>query len=77
MQRLAIIRAAVTKAPILILDEATAHLDIFTEQNVFETLRLYAPEQIQLIISHRANQIKQVDRRLVLQNGQLRELNDE
>ncbi|ASU23781.1 ABC transporter permease [Vibrio qinghaiensis] len=77
MQRLAIIRAAVTKAPILILDEATAHLDALSEQSVFEALRHYAPAQIQLIISHRASQIQQVDRRLVLLNGQLEEKADE
>ncbi|ENM5902627.1 ABC transporter ATP-binding protein [Vibrio mimicus] len=74
MQRLAMIRAALAKTPILVLDEATAHLDPFTEQVVLEALRSYFPEQIQIIISHRSRQVKQVDQRLVVHSGQVMEL---
>ncbi|EMB49142.1 putative HLYB/MSBA FAMILY ABC TRANSPORTER [Vibrio mimicus] len=74
MQRLAMIRAALAKTPILVLDEATAHLDPFTEQVVLEVLRSYFPEQIQIIISHRSRQVKQVDQRLVVHSGQVMEL---
>ncbi|MEF2484175.1 ABC transporter ATP-binding protein [Vibrio mimicus] len=74
MQRLAMIRAALAKTPILVLDEATAHLDPFTEQVVLEALRSYFPEQIQIIISHRSRQVKQVDQRLIVHSGQVMEL---
>ncbi|UXI03605.1 ATP-binding cassette domain-containing protein [Photobacterium sp. TY1-4] len=73
MQRLAIVRAALAKTPVLILDEATAHLDQISEKNVLEGLRDYYPEQIQLIISHRATRVQQVDRRLCVKAGQVQE----
>lgn len=73
MQRLAIVRAALAKTPILILDEATAHLDQICEQTVLEGLRHYHPQQIQLIISHRAARVQSVDRRLRVEAGEVRE----
>ncbi|ENM3951051.1 ATP-binding cassette domain-containing protein [Vibrio cholerae] len=73
MQRLAIVRAALAKTPVLILDEATAHLDQICEQTVLEGLRHYHPKQIQLIISHRAGRVQHVDRRLRVEAGEVRE----
>ncbi|NRF13328.1 ATP-binding cassette domain-containing protein [Vibrio coralliilyticus] len=73
MQRLAIVRAALAKTPVLILDEATAHLDQISEQTVLEGLRQYHPEQIQLIISHRATRVQQVNRRLRVEAGEVQE----
>lgn len=73
MQRLAIVRAALAKTPILILDEATAHLDQICEQTVLEGLCHYHPQQIQLIISHRAARVQSVDRRLRVEAGEVRE----
>ena len=73
MQRLAIVRAALAKTPILILDEATAHLDQITEQIVLNGLRHYNPEQIQLIISHRSERVHHVDRRLLVEAGEVKE----
>lgn len=77
MQRLAIVRAALAKTPVLILDEATAHLDQISEQIVLEGLRDYHPEQIQLIISHRAGRVKQVNRRLRVEAGKVQESGDD
>ncbi|WP_342668974.1 ATP-binding cassette domain-containing protein [Vibrio sonorensis] len=74
MQRLSIVRAALAKTPVLILDEVTAHLDPVSEQKVLSALRTYAPEQIQLIISHRVQAVKQADRHLVLKAGELQEI---
>ncbi|QDO84843.1 ABC transporter ATP-binding protein [Shewanella psychropiezotolerans] len=74
MQRLAILRAALAKTPILILDEATAHLDQLSEQTVLAGLRQYSPNQIQLIISHRPRQVKQVDVRLNIIGGNVEEV---
>ncbi|WP_394252608.1 ATP-binding cassette domain-containing protein [Vibrio profundi] len=73
MQRLAIVRAVLAKTPVLILDEATAHLDQICEQTVLEGLRHYHPKQIQLIISHRATRVQHVDRRLRVESGEVRE----
>ena len=77
MQRLAIVRAALAKTPVLILDEATAHLDQISEQMVLEGLRDYHPEQIQLIISHRADRVKQVNRRFRVEAGKVQESGDD
>ncbi|MDA0119667.1 ATP-binding cassette domain-containing protein [Vibrio sp. T11.5] len=77
MQRLAIVRAALAKTPVLILDEATAHLDQISEQMVLEGLRDYHPEQIQLIISHRADRVKQVNRRFRVEEGKVQESGDD
>ncbi|MBU2898690.1 ATP-binding cassette domain-containing protein [Vibrio hepatarius] len=74
MQRLAIIRAALAKTPVLILDEATAHLDQLSEQRVLDGLREYHSEQIQLIISHRAMRVEHVERRLCVEAGTVKEV---
>ncbi len=74
MQRLAIIRAVLAKKPILILDEATAHLDQLNEQKSLSALRAYAPNQIQLIISHRSRQVKQVDAHFKIHSGSIKEV---
>jgi ATP-binding cassette subfamily C protein CydC len=52
-QRLAIARALLKDAPILILDEATAHLDPATERAVWRAMRALAPPRTLLIITHR------------------------
>jgi len=74
MQRLAIIRAALAKTPILILDEATAHLDQLNEQKALAALREYSPNQIQLIISHRYQQVKHVDMHFNVRSGSIHEV---
>lgn len=74
MQRLAIIRAALAKTPILILDEATAHLDQLNEQKALAALREYSPNQIQLIISHRYQQVKHVDAHFNVRSGSIHEV---
>ncbi|MDA0148244.1 ABC transporter ATP-binding protein [Vibrio sp. LaRot3] len=73
MQRLAIVRAMVAKTPVLILDEATAHLDTTTEQQVLSALRDFAPQQIQLIINHRNHAVSQYDQKWTIKQGALME----
>ncbi|WP_432454242.1 ABC transporter ATP-binding protein [Agarivorans sp. QJM3NY_29] len=63
MQRLAIARAMLADTPILVLDESTAHLDAQTELEVLEALRGYSPHQIQIIITHKPNQVSTANRR--------------
>lgn len=59
-QRLAIARALLKRAPILILDEATAHLDVTTARAVWEALR--AEPRTLLIIAHQREGLEWVDK---------------
>jgi ATP-binding cassette subfamily C protein CydC len=60
-QRLAIARAILKDAPILILDEATAHLDSLTERKVWEALDRFMQGRTSLIISHGRAGLAHVD----------------
>ncbi|MFI5799199.1 ATP-binding cassette domain-containing protein [Streptomyces sp. NPDC051677] len=66
-QRLAIARAIAHRPSILMLDEATSHLDVETERKVAENLRTLACTQI--MIAHRLSTIRDADTILVLDQG--------
>ena len=66
-QRLAIARAIAHDPAIILLDEATSHLDVETEQKVAENLRTLACTQV--IIAHRPSTIRDADSILVLDQG--------
>ena len=70
-QRIALARALLSKAPLLILDEPTAHLDEQTERTLAETINLAAEGRTALIISHRPEPIARADRTLALREGVL------
>lgn len=70
-QLLAFARAAVRNPPILVLDEATANLDVGTEALIQEALERLLEERTAIIIAHRLSTIRNVDRILVLKQGQL------
>ncbi|MDL2301714.1 ABC transporter ATP-binding protein/permease [Lachnospiraceae bacterium OttesenSCG-928-D06] len=72
-QRIAIARAFVRKAPLLILDEATSALDENTELQVLEGLKGLTPRPTCIIITHRKSILKYCDRELLIQNKQIRE----
>ncbi len=65
-QRLAIARAVIKDAPILILDEATANLDEATEGRVLEGLGAFIAGRTTLIISHRRSVAGRADQVVVL-----------
>ena len=65
-QRLAIARAIVKNAPMLILDEATANLDVATESRLFDALGPFMAGRTTLVISHRRTVAGRVDRMVVL-----------
>jgi subfamily B ATP-binding cassette protein MsbA len=70
-QRLAIARAILKDAPILILDEATAALDTESERLVQDALNRLMPDRTTLVIAHRLSTIEHADQVLVLDHGRL------
>ncbi len=72
-QRIAIARALLKDAPILILDEPTAHLDAETERAIFTTLFDLMPERSTLLITHRLTGLAAAREILVLSEGRVAE----
>lgn len=72
-QLLAFARAAIRNPRILVLDEATANLDVGTEAMIQEALDRLLVDRTAIIIAHRLSTIRNVDRILVLNHGQLAE----
>ena len=70
-QRLAIARAILKNAPILILDEATSQLDALTEQRLMESLEPFMAGRTTLIISHRRAGFERVDQVIALEDGRI------
>ena len=70
-QLLAFARAAIRNPSILVLDEATASLDVGTEALIQEALERLMVGRTAIIIAHRLSTIRNVDRILVLKRGQL------
>ncbi|MDB6096957.1 MAG: putative multidrug export ATP-binding/permease protein, partial [Francisellaceae bacterium] len=73
--RIAIARAILKKAPILILDEATSSLDTETENLIQHSLSAFFNNKniTILAIAHRLSTLKNMDRIIVLDNGQISE----
>lgn len=72
-QRLAIARALLKDAPILILDEATSGLDNRSEQHVQEALRAVMSGRTTLVIAHRLSTVELANRIIVLDEGRIAE----
>jgi ABC-type multidrug transport system fused ATPase/permease subunit len=70
-QRLAIARAVLKDAPILILDEATSSVDTETEQLIQQALERLMEGRTTLIIAHRLSTIRNADQILVLNHGRI------
>jgi ATP-binding cassette subfamily C protein CydD len=70
-QRIAIARAFLKNAPLLLLDEPTAHLDPATEGDVLESLRRLSIGRTVVIASHAANALSFGTRRLDLRDGRI------
>ncbi len=73
-QRLAIARALLKDAPILILDEATSALDTESEQKIQAALDQALKDRTTLIIAHRLSTIKKADTIIVLDHGKIVEM---
>ena len=72
-QKMALARAYLRDAQVLILDEPTAALDAKSEHEVFQRFAELTRGKMALLISHRFSTVKMADRILVLENGQIAE----
>jgi ATP-binding cassette subfamily C protein CydCD len=70
-QRVAIARAFLKDAPVLILDEATSHLDALNEQAVRRALDRLKADRTTIVIAHRLSTIRDADLIVVLQEGRV------
>jgi ATP-binding cassette subfamily C protein CydC len=70
-QRLAIARALLKDAPILILDEPTANLDPITEKQVLDTLFGIMKNKTTLLITHRLVGLENMDEIIVMDHGKM------
>jgi ATP-binding cassette, subfamily B, bacterial len=72
-QRIAIARALLKDAPILVLDEPTSALDAETESSLLEALERLMAGRTTVVIAHRLSTIRRADRILVLGDGEITE----
>ncbi|RMG39494.1 MAG: ATP-binding cassette domain-containing protein [Candidatus Dadabacteria bacterium] len=73
-QRIAIARAILKDAPILILDEATASLDNQSEREVQRAIEALARNRTTLVIAHRLSTVLDADMIVVLKEGEIKEI---
>jgi ATP-binding cassette subfamily C protein CydCD len=72
-QRISIARALLKNAPVLILDEATSHLDAVNERQVRQALETLMEGRTTVVIAHRLSTTRDADRIVVLDNGHVEE----
>ncbi len=72
-QRVAIARAILRKSPIIILDEATASVDVETEQQIQKAIAGIAGTRTIIAIAHRLSTIRNADKILVIEEGRVTE----
>ncbi len=72
-QRIAIARAILRRSPIIVLDEATASVDVETEKHIQEAIHNLAGKRTIIAIAHRLSTIRDADLILVIHEGGIRE----
>jgi ATP-binding cassette, subfamily B, bacterial len=70
-QRLSLARALLRRAPILVLDEATAAVDSETEELIHQAIEDLPREQTILIVAHRLSSLRRADRVIVMDEGRV------
>jgi len=73
-QRTAIARALLRRPPILILDDALASVDTYTEERILGGLRNYSATATTILISHRVSTVRNADQIAVLDRGRIVEV---
>jgi len=74
IQRIALARAFLKNAPVVILDEATANLDHESEELIQQSIKELSNNKTVLVIAHRLNTIKDVDKIVVMDKGEIVEI---
>jgi len=72
-QRLAIARMILQNPSIVIMDEATSALDLDTERRIYKNLEPFLEDRTTLIVAHRLSSIRQADRVIVIEDGQVQQ----
>ena len=72
-QRIAIARAILRKSPIIVLDEATAAVDVETEQQIRNAISKLTGKRTIIAIAHRLSTIRTADQILVIEKGKVKE----
>jgi ATP-binding cassette, subfamily B, bacterial len=72
-QRLSIARAVLRNTPILILDEATASVDVETETRIQQAIQELVGTRTIIVIAHRLSTVKKADNILVIKDGKIKE----
>ena len=75
-QLLNIARAAISNAPILVLDEATSSVDTRTERHIEHGMDRIMAERTTFVIAHRLSTVRNADAIMVLENGEIIERGD-
>lgn len=70
-QRIAIARAVLRDRPLLILDEATSHLDTQREESILDAIETIAKNKAVLVVAHRLSAIERADRIVMLDRGRI------
>jgi ATP-binding cassette subfamily B protein len=70
-QRIAIARAVLRDRPLLILDEATSHLDMKREEGILDAVAAIAKEKAVLVVAHRLSALERADIILMLDKGRI------
>ncbi|OKZ94045.1 MAG: hypothetical protein BHW18_03480 [Eubacterium sp. 36_13] len=70
-QLLNIARAALSKAPVLIMDEATSSVDTITERQIQDGMDRLMSDRTTFVIAHRLSTIRNADAIMVLENGEI------
>jgi ATP-binding cassette subfamily B protein len=73
-QRIALARAFMRDADILVLDEPTASLDAETEYEIFQNFKQLTEGKMAILISHRFSTVRMADRIVVIQHGRIAEI---
>lgn len=68
-QRIAIARAVLRDRPLLILDEATSHLDAERQESILDAIEAIAAEKAVLLVAHRTSAVERADRIVMIERG--------